>query len=51
MGHSVIIRSSADLWDLLSALGPGDRHRRLRIDTAIKLFVQLATAYASPGAA
>ncbi|MBK8265342.1 MAG: hypothetical protein IPK80_28935 [Nannocystis sp.] len=38
MGHSVIIRSSADLWDLLSALGPGHRHRRqLRIDTAIKL--------------
>jgi hypothetical protein len=38
MGHSVTIRSSADLWDLLSALGPGHRHRRqLRIDTAIKL--------------
>jgi hypothetical protein len=38
MGHSVIIRSSADLWGLLSALGPGHRHRRqLRIDTAIKL--------------
>jgi hypothetical protein len=38
MGYFVIIRSSADLWGLLSVLGLGHKHRRqLRIDTATKL--------------